>query len=182
MRERIPAQPTRCVSPTPVVSVDTSNGPRAGRVYVTWGTTSLNRSQDIAIAAFDPNLKPLLGVGEVAQVNPREGIRGPDEFLPASTVDPKTGRLWVCYYLSHGVERRAARYACTASSDGGGSWSWPRVAASRTSNENVRKANRANGYGDYEGVAAFGGVAHPVWTDGRALARLREEVFTARVR
>lgn len=181
-RQRIAAQPKRCVSPNPVVSVDTSTGPRAGRVYVIWGTTSLNRSQDIAIAAFDPSLMPLLGVGEVAQVNPPEGIRGPDQFLPASTVDPKTGRLWVCYYQSYGVERRVARYACTASLSGGMSWSSPRFVASRLSNENSPRANHANGFGDYEGVATYGGLAHPVWTDGRALGRLHEEVFTARVR
>ena len=47
------------------------------------------------------------------------------------------------------------------------------------SNETVKRANRANGYGDYEGVTALGGVAHAVWTDGRDLRRLREDVYTA---
>lgn len=39
-----------------------------------------------------------------------------------------------------------------------------------------------NQYGDYEGLAAGNGVAHPVWTDRRQAVidlGLREEVFTA---
>ena len=74
-RARIAAQPLRCVSSNPVVSVDTRAG--QGRVYVTWASASLNRSQDVYVAAFDESLKPLLGVGEVKQVNPPESFRGP---------------------------------------------------------------------------------------------------------
>lgn len=183
-RARIRAQPKRCVSPNPVVSVDTSRGPRAGRVYVTWGTTALNGSQDVYVAAFDPRLQPLLGVGHVEAVNPPEHLRGPDQFLPASAVDPSDGRLWVCYYAGSGRWRTAAssRYTCTASDDGGETWLPATAVASRASNETRRQANRANGYGDYEGVAAADGIAHPVWTDGRSLGRLHEEIYTASVR
>jgi len=42
--------------------------------------------------------------------------------------------------------------------------------------------NFGNQYGDYEGLAALGGVVRPVWTDRRqeVIDRgLREEVFTA---
>jgi hypothetical protein len=182
-RARIAAQPRRCVSPNPVIAVDQSSGPRAGRVYVTWGSTSLNRSQDVYVAAFDAELAPLLGVGRVQQVNPAEGIRGSDQFLPASTVDQTTGRLWACYYASgRGKAARSARYTCTASDDGGATWLAPRVVASRPSNETLRRANRGNGFGDYEGVAALGGVAHAVWTDGRSLAQAHEEIFSAELR
>ncbi len=33
-------------------------------------------------------------------------------------------------------------------------------------------------YGDYEGLAVAGGVAHPIWTDTRRLRTLAEEVYT----
>ena len=180
-RSSVKAQPKRCVSPNPVVSVDNSTGPRAGRVYVTWGTTSLNGSQDVYVAAFDPELDPLLGVGHVKQVNPVERFRGPDQFLPASSVDPSTGRLWVCYYAGGSRRSRAreARYACTFSDDGGETWAAPVFAAGRASNETVKRANRANGYGDYEGVAAAAGRAYAVWTDGRSLRRAHEEIYGA---
>ena len=50
-------------------------------------------------------------------------------------------------------------------------------------------ADAGNQYGDYEGIVAFGGVFHPVWTDGRLDCtidpstgqRIDEEVFTASV-
>jgi hypothetical protein len=182
-RARIPAQPVRCVSPNPVISVDTSPGPRRSRVYVTYGSTSLNQSQDVFVAAFDPQLRPILGVRRPEQVGPLEGIRGPDQFLPASAVDTKTGRLWVCYYQSgRRAAASAARYACTASDDGGRTWLRHSFVAVVTSNESRPPANRANGYGDYEGVAAFAGGAYAVWTDGRDLRRYGEEIYGARAR
>jgi hypothetical protein len=177
-RARIPAQPRRCVSPNPFVSVD----PSGDRVYVSYGSTSLFASQGVYLAVFDPELKPLLGIGKPNQVDPPGDFKGPDAFLPTSTVDPKTGRLWVCYYESgRGPLRETARYTCTVSSDGGESWLAPRRVARVASNETVTRANRDNGYGDYEGVAALGGVAHAIWTDSRQLRRLREEVYTARL-
>jgi hypothetical protein len=39
-----------------------------------------------------------------------------------------------------------------------------------------------NQYGDYSGIASFGGVSHPIWTDKRTGQRLNEEVFTASVK
>ena len=56
-------------------------------------------------------------------------------------------------------------------------------AATIPSNERAPGADSINGglrreYGDYEGLAAAGGVAHPIWTDTRRLRTLREEVFT----
>jgi hypothetical protein len=175
-RARIPAQPKRCVSPNPFVAVDPSDG----RVYVTYGSTSLFGTQGVYVASFDPNLNPILGVGEPKQVSPAGGFAGPDAFLPVSALDPRTGRLWACFYES-GLRsaRKLAHYACTSSADGGKSWSSPRPVARIDSDETVKRANRANGYGDYEGVAALGGVAHAIWTDGRDVRRFGEEVYTA---
>ena len=182
-RSRIPAQPRRCVSPNPVVAVDRSDGPRRGRVYVTYGSTALNQTQDVYVAAYDPDLHPLLGVGDLRTVTPREAFRGPDQFLPAAAVDRVTGWLWVCYYsTASDRRRRSARYTCTASADGGSTWATPRAAAAESSNETVPLANRANGYGDYEGVAVLDGAAHPIWADSRELRSLGEEIFTATLR
>jgi hypothetical protein len=180
-RARIPAQPKRCVSPNPTIAVDTSAGPHSGRVYVVWGSTSLNQSQDVYVAAFDSELHPKLGVGAVHQVNPAEGFRGRDQFLPSAAVDAENGRLWVCYYLSIGKAGRSARFTCTMSNDGGEHWLRPIAATTVASNETHKPADVANGYGDYEGVAAAGGKALAAWTDGRDLRRRREEVYAIRL-
>jgi hypothetical protein len=178
-RARIPAQPKRCVASNAVVATDTSRGPRAGDVYVVWNTTALNQSQDVDVAAFDSDLRPHLGVGAVKQVSPLEGIRGPDQFLPAAAVDPADGRLWACYYQSLGRSHRRARFTCTASADGGSTWAAPVAAATKPSDESRRPANLANGYGDYEAVVASGGHAMAAWTDGRQLRTKHEEVYAA---
>jgi hypothetical protein len=50
-------------------------------------------------------------------------------------------------------------------------------------------ADAGNQYGDYEGIVAFGGSVHPIWTDGRLDGTIDpstgqpfgEEVFTATI-
>ena len=152
-------------------------------MYVTYGSTALDESQDVFVAAYDPDLHPLLGVGLLKRVNPDDRAAVRDQFLPAAAVDPSNGRLWVCYYAS-GLEprRRQAWYTCTASDDGGKRWVVPLRLAGAPSDETIRQANRANGFGDYEGVAAGRGVAHVAWTDGRLLHARQEEIFATRLR
>jgi hypothetical protein len=181
-RARIPAQPRRCVSPNPTVSVDTSAGPRRGRVYVVWGSTSLNQSQDVYVAAFDPDLQPVLGVGRIQQVNPTEAIQGRDQFLPTSSIDEKSGRLWACYYETKAVGSALARFTCTGSDDGGRTWLQPVPAASWYSDESRRPANVANGYGDYEGAVVTRGRLVALWTDGGDLRKNQEEIYAAGIR
>ncbi len=87
----------------------------------------------------------------------------------------------------------------TQSADGGATWRTPNTRVTTvSSNEHdcdglfpCSGINYGNQQGDYEGLASYGGVSHPVWTDGRRqLAPLSgcsrglamEEVFTATVK
>jgi hypothetical protein len=180
-RARIAAQAKRCVSPNPVVAIDDSEGSRGGRVYVVWGSTALNQSQDIEVAAFTPELDPLLGVGRVQRVNPRENLNGPDQFLPTAAVDTVAGRLWACYYQTVRAQRTKARFTCTASDDGGRSWASPVAAANAVSDESRRPANVADGYGDYEAAVVSKGGLIATWTDGSTLAKHGEEIYATRI-
>jgi hypothetical protein len=47
--------------------------------------------------------------------------------------------------------------------------------------DETQKGAHASEYGDYQGLAAASGVAHPIWTDSRDLSRLKEEIYTAPV-
>jgi hypothetical protein len=179
---RIPAQPTNCVRPNPIVAVDASAGPFSGRVYVSYGDTGgSKRQQDVFVAAYEPTLYRIV---RRRRVHPLDGPVRSDQFWPASAVDPATGRVWVCFYDTRGdPTRKRAVYSCTRSLDGGYSWAPPAHAASVASNETRGDANtgRLRGgreYGDYEGLAVANGVAHPVWTDSRRMRVLREEVYT----
>jgi hypothetical protein len=180
-RARIAAQPKRCVSPNPVVAIDDSKGARGGRVYVVWGSTALNQSQDIEVAGFTPELDPVLGVGRVQRVNPHEPVNGPDQFLPTAAVDPVAGRLWACYYQTVRAQRTKARFTCTASDDGGRSWANPVAATTAVSDESRRPANVANGYGDYEAAVVSDRALIATWTDGSTLAKHGEEIYATRI-
>ena len=180
-RARIAAQPKRCVSPNPVVAVDDSPAERDGTVYVVWGTTGLNGSQDVDVASFTPDLSPKIGVGHVQLVGPTEGMSGNDQFLPSATVDAITGRLWTCYYATTRPSGTKARFTCTASDDGGRSWRPSVPLVTVASDESRSPANVANGYGDYESVAPAGRGLVATWTDGSRLAARGEEIMSARV-
>jgi hypothetical protein len=177
----------QCLQANPVVSVDTSRGSNGGRVYLSFLKKSVVGATGIFIAAFDSRLRRLPFTGAIEDGNEVAPIRGsrtssPDRFWPASAVDPSNGTLWVCFYeTTRGTERRKATYTCTASRNGGRTFARLMRAASIASDETQPEAD-ARGYGDYEGVAAANGVAHPIWTDGRDLATLGEEIYTTTLR
>jgi hypothetical protein len=168
-----------CIHANPIVSVDRSRGPRAGRDYVSFAWTGVGGDEGVFVKAFDRNVKPLSA--EATPVAPApHGVR-PDQFWPASAVDPSSGAVWVCFYDTGGdPARKKAFYSCTVSRNGGRTWATPVHAASVASDETQRAADLRQ-YGDYEGLAVAGGVAHPIWTDSRDLDTLAEEIYTTRL-
>jgi hypothetical protein len=177
----IPAQRLTCVQPDPTVSVDTSTGPYAGRVYVTYTLTDFQGDKGIAVTVFDGALRPLAGYPREQKsllIAPVPANVNADQFWPASAVDTKTGYLWACFYDTQGdPKRKSAFFSCTFSRDGGISWAGPIHAATVPSNETQRGAD-PHEYGDYEGLAVAGGTAHPIWTDSRDLATRAEEIYS----
>jgi hypothetical protein len=168
----VAAQAKRCVVPAPLVSVD----PARGRVYVTFGAAgTTGREQNVYVSAYDAaTLRPLL---TRRRINPPDAKAPSDQFMPASAVDA-SGVLWACWYDTTGdAARKRVRYRCSASSDGGATWTPPQWAATAFSDE-TRRAAASFQYGDYAGLAVAGGRAHPIWTDSRDLASLGEEIYT----
>jgi hypothetical protein len=146
-------------------------------VYVTYGAAGPSgREQNVYVSSYDgATLAPLV---RERQINPPDAGGTSDQFFAASTVDQTTERLWACWYDTTGdPARKRTRYTCSASGDGGVTWAAPVPAASVYSNETVRQATSFE-YGDYAGLAVAGGVAHPMWTDSRDLAKLGEEIYT----
>ena len=165
----VPAQPRRCITTDPSVVVGD------GRVFVTWtGPGRTANDQDVFARSFSSLLKPLTPPVHVSR--PVSASRG-DQFLAASSFDRADRRLWVCFYDTAADPRRVrARYSCTASRDGI-SWA-PALPVASVASDETSDAALDPGYGDYEGVAAVAGVAHPIWTDGRDLNSQGEEIFT----
>jgi hypothetical protein len=181
----IPAQRFTCVHANPIVAVDVSTGRYSGRVYVSYAKTAFYGNQGVHVAVFDAKLRIVHGDsenGEGLAVTPgRRASTRSDQFWPQSAVDPSAGTAWVCFYDTLGdPQRTRAFYSCTASTNGGKSWRRPVRAATVPSDE-TRDGAAGHEYGDYEGLVAANGVAHPIWTDSRDLKRLKEEIYTARL-
>jgi hypothetical protein len=174
------------VRPNPIVSVDTSDGPFRGRVYVTYANKAAGGRQRVYVAVFDPSLAPVLGAPAgrpLAIVRRARPVRyRTDQFWPVSAVDRTTGTLWACFYDTAGARsRRLAWFSCTRSTNGGSTWR-PLARVATVPSDATGAWVSPFQYGDYEALAVSDGVAHPAWTDTR-LGRtpLAEEIFTTRL-
>ena len=108
---------------------------------------------------------------------------GGDQFNQWLAVDPSNGSVNVAYYDTGTHGGTPTRYTLARSTDGGATYTASPV-ANATTDESccTPSVDLGNQYGDYEGIAAYGGVVRPVWTDRRQAVidlGLREEVFTA---
>jgi hypothetical protein len=180
------AQDRRCVRPNGSVSVDTSDGSRAGRVYFTYTDVTAKGGHDVFLTGFDSRLGALLGYavrGRQHRVTRAENPRIlADQFLPVSAVDEESGDLWICFYDTTGDFRRySTRFSCVASRDGGRTFTAPFRAATTRSDETVAGGN-TNQYGDFEGLVVADGLAHPFWTDTRRRDGSGDEIFTTTLR
>jgi hypothetical protein len=172
-----PAQPNRGATSNPRLAVDSSGGTFDGRVYLSFADRH-GRRTNAYVLTLAPDLT-LLGTPRAVVPAPK---RPADRFLPAVAVDRTTGDVWDCFYATDGSRALTrARWSCTVSQDGGSTWS-PLVHAASAFSD-VRKGHGGDrfNFGDYEGVAAMDGAAHPVWTDGRIRSR-KAEIWTATLR
>ena len=170
-----PAQSNRCLGPNPTVTTT------ADRVFVTYASAFDDPAQDVHAAVFDLGLRRRLSSG---RVGPPES--GSDQFWPASSVDSRTGRLWVCFYDTAGDRsRKRAWYSCTASRDGR-QWMTTVRAAQESANTHVLWEDaRIYGFGDMIGfggstaLVTHNGVAHPLWIATGGIDD--QDVFSARI-
>jgi hypothetical protein len=175
----IPAQPHRCVTRGPQMVVDATDERSPGRIYVVYGSSNDRSVQDVHLAVFTPTLQMIKGFPR--RVNPSDGRMPSDQFLPAIAVDQSSGDVWICYYDTRGdPSRRRAWFTCTASVDGGKTFLPPLHAATVASNETLKLGDPFE-YGEYAGVAATNGIAHPIWTDSRDLDVQAEEIYTTKL-
>jgi hypothetical protein len=108
---------------------------------------------------------------------------GGDQFNQWLAVDPSNGSVNVAYYDTGTHGATSTLYTLARSTDGGSTYNAAAVANAPTDESCCSPSvDLGNQYGDYEGIAAYGGIVRPVWTDRRQAVidlGLREEVFTA---
>jgi hypothetical protein len=173
----LPQQAVRCLGPNPTLSVG------KGRVFLTYGVNGADQTQDVAVAIFDPALRPVWR----GPIGP--GKKKADQFWPTSAFDATTGRLWACFYDTTGDSGRTHAWFVCSSSTNGRTWTTPvRVTSPSANSDTLWEDARIFGFGDnggwggYVSVTAAGGVAHPLWVDTRDLGGNQEEIFAGTLR
>ncbi len=191
----IPAESFRGALVYPACDSDRSKSPHRGRLYCAWMDAGATGT-DIFLSSSDDR-----GATWSAPVPVTDRLPfAVDRFNHWLSVDPVTGDVNVAFYDTRNDTtglRYMTDYYLARSTDGGATFE-PNVRVSDvSSNEHdcggtypCSAINYGNQYGDYEGLVAYGGVAHPIWTDSRinqqslgcSWAPAMEEVFTASVK
>jgi len=194
----IPAERVRRALVYPSCDADRSGGAHRGRLYCSWMDLASNGATDIFLSFSDDQGATWSSPAPVTDRLPSLV----DRFNHWMSVDPVTGDVNVAFYDTRNDttgSRYMTDYYFTQSNDGGLSWRSPNTRVS-TASSNEHDCNGVfpcasidygNQQGDYEGVAAYGGLVHPIWTDSRrnqtpapgcTQRGLMEEVFTATVK
>jgi len=203
----IPSIKVRRALVYPSIDVDRSNGPHRGRLYCAW-TDQANRTgpfidgaeTDIFFAISDDG-----GLHWTGPVRIADDAVGADQFYQWLSVDPVDGSVNLSWYdTRNDPAKRNTDVYFARSTDAGSTFS-ANVRVTTASTDESCPACEAciaqsgfnacasfcrqncdaeifNQYGDYAGIASFGGTSHPIWTDRRTGQRLNEEVFTASVK
>ena len=190
----IPAESFRRALVYPSCAADISSGPHRGRISCAWMDLNAAGNSDIFASSSDDR-----GAHWSAPVSVTDKLGSVDRFNQWLAVDPVTGEVNVSFYDTRN-DTTGSRFMTDiylARGDGVSFGANLRV-TDVSSNEHdcnglfpCPNINYGNQQGDYEGLAAFGGVAHPIWTDSRrnqdqqsasCKRGLMEEVFTAAVK
>lgn len=173
----------------PACGSDESNGVHRGTLYCSWMDETTSDGTDIFVARSTDHgahwTTPL-------RINDDPQAVVQDQFNQWLSVDPVTGAVDLSWNdpRNDPADTKTDVFF-TSSTDGGVTFAPNVKITTAMSDESAANpfADAGNQYGDYEGIAAFGGTAHPIWTDGRLDAtidpatgqRVGEEVFSATI-
>ncbi len=176
----IPAMDTRRALLYPACGADLSSGQDRGTLYCGWMDETVSSGTDIF---FSKSLDKGLTWSSPLRVNDDPVGVANDQFNQWLSVDPTDGSIHISWHdTRNDPTHLSADVFYARANNGGVSFSKNVQVTTAPTNETCCGADLGNQYGDYEGIAAFGGIAHPFWTDRRvSVSNLDEEIFTASV-
>jgi hypothetical protein len=150
------------VNDFPSMAVDKSTHLHKGRIYITYPEANqTDGHSEIKVRFSDNGGTTWSGAFVVNIPNARQS------FFPWICVDDKQGIVWVVYYAFDNASGYSTNTYVAASANGK-TWVNSRVSDVAHVTAPIDNTNFAAGYaGDYIGIVAFNGVAHPVWMDNR---------------
>jgi len=156
------------VNSFPSMTVDISNGPNRGNIYVVWANVNfpgVNTGIGIDIYMIRSTDKGLTW-SEPIKVNQDEPDKGKQHYLPWICSDPDNGNLATVFYDDRNTADSACETWVAVSKNGGLSWQDFRV--SDVSFSPIPLTGMSDNYfGDYLGITAKQGMVYPCWTDNR---------------
>jgi hypothetical protein len=193
----IPAQSFRHALIYPACDADRSSGANRGKLYCSWVDLTASGRTDVFTSFSNDR-----GASWSPPQSATDAIRpNPDHFNQWLSVDPSNGQASLSFYDTRNdtTGQRTMTDVYFTQSPSGTLWLTPNVrVTSASSNEHdcnglypCSAIDYGNQYGDYEGLASFGGVSRPIWTDSRnqlntsagcRTNRAMEEVFTAKLK
>jgi hypothetical protein len=168
----IPAQRDRSVDSESGLAWDRTGGPHTGRVYLVY-TTKVQTQRDgldIMVSFSDDQ-----GQTWSAPVRVNDDTTGNSHFLSKIALDPTTGNVAVVWYDCrndlgqggptdpNGIPNDDAQFWGAFSTDGGQTFSKNIRISAGTSNSHA--SGNGIDFGDYSGLAFYGGIAYPGWAD-----------------
>jgi hypothetical protein len=167
------------------LGVDKSSGPRKGTVYATW-TDLVGTEPGCQASASSGNSSVFFssssdGTRWTAAAPVGTATQKADRFNQWLDVD-EDGTVHMIFYDTRDDPQRGKTHLYyLASTDGGATWINETRVTTAPTDETISAADLGNQYGDYNGLAVFGGMAHPIWTDRRSVGG-KEQIFSATIR
>src|SRR5712692_3474556 len=185
----IPAMATRRALLYPACDADRSSGPNRGTLYCSWMDETATNGTDIFVARSVD--RGATWSTPVRVNDDPTGVRK-DQFNQWLSVDPTSGSVNLSWNDARNDPADTKTDIFFSQSTNGGLSFAPNIKVTTAmSDESAANpfAQAHDQYGDYEGIIAFDGSIHPIWTDGRFDAtidpatglRLGEEIFTATI-
>jgi hypothetical protein len=157
------------VNSFPCMTVDLSNGPNSGNIYVVWaniGVPGVNTGTDVDVYLIRSSDQGATWTAPV-RINQDPSGLGKKHFFPWITCDPLTGNLCVVYYDDRQVSSAKLETWISYSYDGGLGWTDLQVSDVAFTPAPI-PGLAASYFGDYLGITSSNMKIYPVWTDNRS--------------
>ncbi len=179
------ATPDRGYFAEPYLAYDRSGGPNTGRVYMVYVDEPVDGSHDNVILVRHSDD----GGGTWSAATQASDTAVNTRMFSTVSVDQTTGFLYITWYDARndranggfgdsdtdGIANDEVQYFGTVSTDGGASFLENVQLSNGTSNQ-ARANPDGNDFGDYTGLAAFGGSAFSSWADDASASKFATHV------